>query len=101
PSPNMNTWGDPVAKVLNDSNRTGGGNGIGSGNGTGVGSGSGGGVGPGEGGGTGGGPFNAGTGGYGYPACIYCPQAQYSDEPVKAKYKGTVQLAAIITAEGK
>ena len=25
--------------------------------------------------GTGGGVFNAGTGGYGYPACIYCPQA--------------------------
>jgi len=63
--------------------------------------GSGGGVGPGEGGGTGGGPFNAGTGGYGYPACIYCPQAQYSDEAVKAKYQGTVTLVAIITAEGK
>ena len=101
PSPNMNTWGDPLAKVLNDSNGTGGGNGIGSGNGTGVGSGSGGGVGPGEGGGTGGGIFNAGTGGYGYPACVYCPQAQYSDEAVKAKYQGTVTLIAVITAEGK
>jgi hypothetical protein len=68
PSPNMNNWGDPLSKVINDSNGPGSGNGIGSGNGTGVGSGSGGGVGPGEGGGTGGGPFNAGTGGYGYPA---------------------------------
>jgi protein TonB len=101
PSPNMNNWGDPLSKVINDSNGPGSGNGIGSGNGTGVGSGSGGGVGPGEGGGTGGGPFNAGTGGYGYPACIYCPQAQYSDEAVKAKYQGTVTLVAIITAEGK
>ncbi|MFZ1035402.1 MAG: hypothetical protein WAN72_25705, partial [Candidatus Acidiferrales bacterium] len=49
PSPNMNNWGDPLSKVLNDSNGPGSGNGIGSGNGTGVGSGSGGGVGPGEG----------------------------------------------------
>ncbi|MFZ3214808.1 MAG: energy transducer TonB [Candidatus Acidiferrales bacterium] len=101
PSPNMNNWGDPLSKVLNDSNGPGSGNGIGSGNGTGVGSGTGGGVGPGEGGGTGGGVFNAGTGGYGYPACIYCPQAQYSDEAVKAKYQGTVTLVAIITADGK
>jgi protein TonB len=101
PSPNMNNWGDPLSKVLNDSNGPGSGNGIGSGNGTGVGSGSGGGVGPGEGGGTGGGVFNAGTGGYGYPACIYCPQAQYSDEAVKAKYQGTVLLVAVITPDGK
>jgi TonB family protein len=101
PSPNANNWGDPLAKVLNDSNGTGGGGGIGSGNGTGVGSGSGGGVGPGEGGGTGGGIYNAGTGGYGYPACVYCPQAQYSDEAVKAKYQGTVTLIAVITADGK
>jgi TonB family protein len=61
PSPNMNNWGDPLSKVINDSNGR----------------------------------------GYGYPACIYCPQAQYSDEAVKAKYQGTVTLVAIITAEGK
>jgi TonB family protein len=101
PSPNMNNWGDPLSKVINDSNGPGSGNGIGSGNGTGVGSGEGGGVGPGTGGGTGGGVYNAGTGGYGYPQCIYCPQAQYSDEAVKARYKGTVTLVAIITADGK
>jgi periplasmic protein TonB len=100
-SPDMNTWGDPLSKVLNDSNGTGGGNGIGSGNGTGVGSGSGGGVGPGSGGGTGGGIFNAGTGGYGYPSCAYCPQAQYSDEAVKAKYQGTVVLSVVVTPDGK
>jgi periplasmic protein TonB len=100
-SPNMSNWGDPMSKVTNDSNGPGGGNGIGSGNGTGIGSGSGGGVGPGEGGGAGGGVFNAGTGGYGIPTCIYCPTAQFSDEAVKAKYQGTVLLVAIITADGR
>ena len=101
PSPNMNNWGDPLAKVISDSNGPGSGGGIGSGSGGGVGSGSGGGVGPGSGGGTGGGVYNAGTGGYGYPACLYCPQAQYSDEAVKAKYQGTVSLIAIITPDGR
>jgi periplasmic protein TonB len=100
-SPNMSNWGDPMSKVTNDSNGPGSGNGIGSGNGTGIGSGSGGGVGPGEGGGAGGGVFNAGTGGYGIPTCIYCPTAQFSDEAVKAKYQGTVLLVAIITADGR
>lgn len=97
----MNNWGDPLQKVLTDSSGPGGGAGIGSGNGGGVGSGTGGGLGPGSGGGTGGGVFNAGTGGYGYPACLYCPQAQYSDEAVKAKYQGTVELIAIITPDGR
>ncbi len=101
PNNDAKNWGDPLAKVLNDSNGPGGGNGIGSGNGTGIGSGTGGGLGPGEGGGTGGGIYNAGTGGYGNPACVYCPQAQYSDEAVKAKYQGTVLLVAVITADGK
>jgi periplasmic protein TonB len=100
-SPNMSNWGDPMSKVTNDSNGPGSGNGIGSGNGTGIGSGTGGGVGPGEGGGAGGGIFNAGTGGYGIPACVYCPPAQFSDEAVKAKYQGTVYITAIITADGR
>jgi periplasmic protein TonB len=100
-SPNMSNWGDPMSKVTNDSNGPGSGNGIGSGSGTGIGSGSGGGVGPGEGGGAGGGVFNAGTGGYGIPTCVYCPPAQFSDEAVKAKYQGTVYITAIITADGR
>ncbi len=100
-SPNMANWGDPLSKVINDSNGPGSGAGIGSGSGGGVGSGSGGGVGPGEGGGTGGGVFNAGTGGYGYPACLYCPRAEFSDEAMKAKYQGIVTLTAIITADGR
>ncbi len=101
PSPDMSNWGDPMSKVLNDSNGPGGGNGIGDGYGTGVGPGKGAGVGPGEKWGAGDGPPSSGTGGFGYPVCTYCPQAQYSDEAVKAKYQGTVLLVVTITAEGK
>jgi TonB family protein len=101
PSPNAANWGDPLAKTYNDSSGPGGGGGIGSGYGGGVGSGSGGGVGPGEGYGAGGGVPGAGTGGYGFPACLYCPTAQFSDEAVKAKYQGVVDLIATITPEGK
>ena len=100
-SPNMNAWGDPVSKVINDSNGPGGGNGIGSGGGRGVGPGNGDGVGPGDEFGEGGGPPSAGTGRYGYPTCVYCPQAQYSGEAVKSKYQGTVFLVVTITADGK
>src|SRR5208282_824826 len=101
PSPNTANWGDPLAKALNDSNGPGGGNGIGSGQGTGVGSGDGAGVGPGHGWNTGGGYPSAGTGGYGVPECLFCPQPQFSDEAVKSKYRGTVTLVAIINADGR
>jgi protein TonB len=101
PSPNMNNWGDPLSKVLSDSNGPGSGNGIGAGNGRGVGIGNGDGVGSGEELGAGGGTPSAGMDGYGYPICIYCPQAQYSEEAVKAKYQGTVLLVAIIMPDGK
>jgi protein TonB len=101
PSPNTPNWGDPLAKVMNDSSGPGSGNGIGSGHGTGVGSGSGAGVGPGNEWGTGGGYPSAGTNGYGYPSCLYCPNPQFSDEAVKAKYQGTVVLMAVITADGR
>ncbi|MFZ0520398.1 MAG: energy transducer TonB [Candidatus Acidiferrales bacterium] len=100
-SPNMNNWGDPLSKVLNDSNGPGSGNGIGSGKGTGVGPGDGAGAGPGDQFGAGDGPPGAGTYGYGYPVCTYCPQAQYSVEAIKAKYQGTVLLVVTITADGK
>ena len=69
--------------------------------GRGVGPGNGDGVGPGDEFGAGGGPPNAGTGPYGYPTCVYCPPAQYSDEAVKSKYQGTVFLVVTITADGK
>lgn len=101
PSPNLDNFGDPLAKLVNSSGGPGGGSGIGTGTGTGIGSGSGGGLGPGSGGGTGGGAFRPGTGGVGYPACVYCPDPKYSEEARKAKYQGTVVLQAIITADGR
>lgn len=100
-SPNLPNYGDPMAKLITDSNGPGGGGGIGTGQGTGVGSGDGAGVGPGHGWNTGGGYPSAGTGGYGIPECLFCPQPQFSDEAVKSKYMGTVTLQAIITADGR
>jgi len=101
PSPNMDRWGDPLAKLVTDSNGTGSGGGMGSGSGGGIGSGKGGGLGPGEGGGTGGGIFNAGVGGVGEPACVYCPRPDYSDEARKAKYQGEVLLSVVVLPNGK
>ena len=90
---NASTFGDPLANGVSDS--------LGHGNGTGIGSGSGGGLGPGSGGGTGGGEFRAGVNGVGQPACIYCPNPDYSDEARKAKYQGSVLLDVIVTADGR
>ena len=101
PSPNMPNWGDPIQRAVTDSSGTGGGGGIGSGNGGGLGSGDGGGLGNGSGGGAGGGPFDGGTHGYGMPACLYCPRADYSDEAVKVKYQGVVLLMVIIGPDGR
>ena len=100
PSPNDANFGDPLAAMLTSSSGPGGGGGIGSGEGGGVGSGSGGGLGPGSGGGTGGGAFRAGTGGVGYPSCLYCPEPQYSEDARKAKWQGTVVLQVVINPDG-
>ncbi len=101
PSPNDNNYGDPLAAMLSSSGGPGAGSGIGTGTGTGVGSGNGGGLGPGEGGGTGGGFFHAGTGGVGYPSCLYCPNPQYSEDARKAKWQGAVILQVVVTIEGR
>jgi protein TonB len=93
PNVAANNWGDPLSHTMSDS--------MGNGHGNGVGDGHGNGVGPGEGYGTGGGTPNAGTGGYGTPACLYCPRADYSDEAMKVKVQGVVELIAIITPDGK
>ena len=90
---NAPTFGDPLATAISDS--------LGHGNGTGIGSGSGGGLGPGSGGGTGGGEFRAGVNGVGQPACIYCPNPDYSEEARKAKYQGSVFLDITISADGR
>ncbi len=93
PNQNLPNWGDPLGKSLTDS--------MGQGHGSGVGNGNGAGVGPGEGWNTGGGAPNAGIGGYGVPACLYCPRADYSDEAMKVKVQGVVELIAIVTADGR
>ena len=98
---NLTNMGDPLAASVTFVGGPGGGGGIGTGEGGGIGSGSGGGLGPGEGGGTGGGMFRAGINGVGQPACLYCPDPEYSDEARKAKYQGTVVLEIIVTADGR
>ncbi len=92
--PNINAanWGDPNGKGNTES--------MGQGHGTGIGNGTGGGYGPGDQWGTGGGP-PAGTGGYGYASCLYCPRADYSDEAMKVKVQGVVELMATITVDGR
>jgi len=101
PSPNLDNFGDPLAKLVNGSGGPGGGSGIGSGTGTGIGSGEGGGLGPGSGGGTGGGAFRAGVGGVGFPTCFYTPDPKYSEEARKAKYQGTVYVQGTVTVDGR
>jgi len=100
PSPNDPNFGDPLAAMMSVSAGAGGGGGMGTGDGGGIGSGSGGGLGPGSGGGTGGGAFRPGTGGVGYPACLYCPEPQYSEDARKAKFQGIVVLQVIIQPDG-
>jgi TonB family protein len=38
--------------------------------------------------------------GYSSPACLYCPQARYSDAAVRAKIAGTLVLSVVIGADG-
>jgi TonB family protein len=45
-------------------------------------------------------PVSAGTKNYGYPACVYCPQAQYSDVASTAKIQGAVEVDVVISADG-
>lgn len=43
----------------------------------------------------------AGLSSYGMPKCVYCPDAQYSNEAVKANYSGIVMLSAIVGTDGR
>jgi TonB family protein len=43
----------------------------------------------------------SGAAGYSFPACINCPQVQFTDEAVEAKAAGTVTLSAVIGPDGK
>ena len=101
PSPDMDRWGDPLGKMITDSNGPGSGGGMGSGSGGGIGSGNGGGLGPGSGGGTGGGVYRAGENGVGNIECVYCPHPDYSDEARKAKYAGEVLVEVTVLPSGK
>jgi len=101
PSPNDPNFGDPLAALMSASAGSGAQGGMGNGDGGGIGSGHGAGLGPGSGGGTGGGAFRPGTGGVGYPACLYCPEPQYSEDARKAKFQGIVVLQVIIQPDGR
>ena len=101
-SPDMVNFGDPLSGLLSASAGPGGGGGIGTGDRAAASA-----AAPaavwdlGSGGGTGGGVFRPGTGGVGYPSCLYCPEPQYSEDARKAKYQGTVVLQAVITPDGR
>ena len=100
PSPTDPNFSDPLAAMMSTSAGAGSSGGMGIGEGGGIGNGSGGGLGPGYGGGTGGGAFRPGTGGVGYPSCLYCPEPQYSEDARKAKFQGIVVLQVIIQPDG-
>src|SRR5205809_772115 len=102
-NPSLPNLGNPMASRVTGplSNGTGSGGGIGSGNGGGIGSGTGPGHGPGQGGGFGGGVYKIGQLGVQAPVPKFTPEPDYSEEARKAKYQGTVTLAAIIGTDGR
>jgi TonB family protein len=102
-NPNMPNLGNPMsARVTGPaSNGNGTGGGIGSGSSNGVGSGSGPGHGPGQGGGYGGGTYKLGDIGVSAPVAKFTPEPDFSEEARKAKYQGTVVLAAVIGPDGR
>jgi protein TonB len=93
PDNNTLNWGDPL------SNRNTGA--LGLGHGGGIGGGNGDGMGPGQISGFGDGMPHAGTNGYGTPQCLYCPRADYTDEAMKVKVQGVVELVAVISPDGR
>jgi TonB family protein len=44
---------------------------------------------------------NAGTAGYSSPKCGYCPRADYSEEAMKDKLRGVVELTVIVGTDGR
>ena len=102
-NPTMPNLGNPMSSRVTGpmSNGTGSGGGIGSGSSNGIGSGTGPGHGPGQGGGYGGGLYHPGDIGVTAPVAKYTPEPDFSEEARKAKYQGTVTLAAIIGPDGR
>ena len=37
----------------------------------------------------------------GFPTCVYCPDAKYSEAARKAKFQGVVLLQVIVTPDGR
>lgn len=74
---------------------------MGNGVGTGLGDSDGAGFGPGHFAGFGDGPFQPGHGGVGFPTCVYCPDAKYSDAARKAKFQGLVVLSIVVLPDGR
>jgi periplasmic protein TonB len=101
PSPNLDRYGDPLLRLISDSEGLGGDSGMGNGKGTGLGDGDGAGLGPGREAGWGGDVFRPGGNGVGYPVCAYCPDAKYSEEARKAKFQGLVILQVVVTRDGR
>lgn len=46
------------------------------------------------------GPFSPGKDGVGFPACLYCPDPQYSEEARAAKVSGVVALRIVVEPDG-
>jgi TonB family protein len=101
PSPNIDRYGDPLLRLISDSEGQGSDGGMGNGKGPGLGDGVGPGLGPGREGGWGGDVFRPGGNGVGYPVCAYCPDAKYCEEARKAKFQGIVVLQVVVTTEGR
>jgi periplasmic protein TonB len=102
-NPNMPNLGNPMsARVAGPaSNGSGTGGGIGSGASNGVGSGTGPGHGPGQGGGFGGGTYKIGDIGVTAPVAKFTPEPDFTEEARRAKYQGTVVLAAVVGPDGR
>ncbi len=102
-NPNMPNLGNPMSARVSGpaSNGSGTGGGIGSGASNGIGSGTGPGHGPGQGGGFGGGTYKLGDIGVSAPVAKFTPEPDFTEEARKAKYQGTVVLAAIVGPDGK
>ena len=95
------TIGDPNGVAGPPSAGPGSGGGIGTGDGRGVGPGKGPGTGNGEGGNAGGGPYNYSVGG-GLTAPVMLSEVlpEYSDDARRARIQGTVELLAVVNADG-
>jgi TonB family protein len=94
-------WGDPLAKIINGSNGSGGGGGMGTGNHGGIGPGLGAGYGPGANGGYGNGEIYQPGNGVSRPVVVLKVDPEYSEDARKAKFSGTVLLSVIVDKDGQ